>query len=385
MLFLVKIMVTTLSLLGHYSLNHASESPLFIKKYKDNLPNLTNREHYSSSTKNQAKMIVDYLCQFIPQKKDSNIEGRDKLTNKLNILMENAQPISLILLGFPFKSTNYEKKCLSERVDMGEYLSLITLDTVVHNIKSIYPKTHCTIISDGLAYHIDDYDASYEDIFHYHEAMSSLIKNFPNLSFISWKINDTLSSHQDLQSEVLKIPCISNTADTERHKEMNAFVLSEFDSVYSQNSFLKKAQEQYDAELKNLKPKLKEQEIRTIKNGLIAKKSALIANELVDKGKQFSTFVSQSWHNYCDCIRLSVHCDKNNVEIDKKIPISLFYGHFGTPWHNALVVNNKKDEVDGFFKDIFKNKKEVLKNKPVQYFNVETKDGKIIALHYIAR
>lgn len=58
---------------------------------------------------------------------------------------------------------------------------MITLQTMVDNINKVHPNTHCTIISDGLAYHIDGYDPSYENILTYHEEMDHLIQEFPRL------------------------------------------------------------------------------------------------------------------------------------------------------------------------------------------------------------
>lgn len=222
-----------------------------------------------------------------------------------------------------------------------------------------------------------------EDTLHYHQTMSALVNNFPTLSFVSWKINDTLISYEDLRSAVSKISYNAHSPNSERLKEMNAFVTSEFDCAHWQNIFLKKAQDQYALAPQNVKQKVKEQEIRALKNKLINEQSKAISIELTDKGKQFSTFVSQAWPNYNDCIRLSVHCDKNSAEVDKKIPISLIYGHFGTPWHNTIVVDDKKEELSGFFKDVFKSKNESLTNKKLHHFDVTTKDGKAIALEYI--
>lgn len=162
-----------------FAKNYSSEEPSFIRQYKDKIPHITDIASNESSN-SSAKKIVDYLCKFIPfSKKIVLIKEKETLENKIATIIEKKKPLSLLLLGFPFKSTNHEKKCLSVHVDMGEYLSMITLQTIVNNIHSAYSNTRCIVISDGLAYHIDTYDPSYENILQYHDEMNNITKGFP--------------------------------------------------------------------------------------------------------------------------------------------------------------------------------------------------------------
>lgn len=168
-----------------------------------------------------------------------------------------------------------------------------------------------------------------------------------------------------------------------RLQEMSSFVSTEFDCSLWQNIFLEKAKEEFikqqqNAKQKTLKPKQQDQQINTIKNQLIRAKASVVVPQLITKGKQFSTLIAQDFPDYNQCIRLSVHCDKEEIDLSHKIPISLIYGHFGTPWHNAVVVN--QDECH-LFKDVFK--KSSFLDKQVVSFDIPTKQNKIISLQYI--
>lgn len=169
-LFLVFIII--------FSQSYGAQTPQFIQKYAKTVPPI--EPVLSDDCSIMAKKISDYFCTFIPtSKKSVQIKEKEALENKITMIIKEKKALSLLVLGFPFKSTNHEKKCLSAHVDMAEYLSMVTLQTMVNNINSVYPNTHCTIISDGLAYHIDEYDPSYENILAYHDEMNNLLQEFP--------------------------------------------------------------------------------------------------------------------------------------------------------------------------------------------------------------
>lgn len=338
------------------SVYYATEIPVFIQKYKQNIPSISYNTDKLLTSPEKAHLMVDYLCKFMPDKTSSCLKNTAKLTSKLTDLIDNNKPIVLILLGFPFKSRNHEKKCLSAQVDIGEYLALMTLHCLVQNITLIYPHTHCTIISDGLAYHVDDYDDSYEHIVNYHKQINELMHIFPSLSFVSWKINDEINSYKELQQQVASVALTDTDLNNKiRYNEMKAFVLNEFKCNQWETSFMQQASIEYEQQYpeSNESLKLKNQKIRTIKNALMLKKIESIVPQLVIKGKQFSTFISTEWPRYQECIRLSVHKDKD-IDMCSKIPINLVYDYQGTPWHNTIVVDEETSTLQGFAKDIYK-------------------------------
>lgn len=167
---------------------------------------------------------------------------------------------------------------------------------------------------------------------------------------------------------------------------MSSFVATEFDCMYWQSIFVQAAHHAFnERQQKNpkkiIKQKQQEQEIATIKNQLIKTKKSIVVPELITKGKQFSTLVAQEFPNYNNCIRLSVHCDEE-INIANKVPISLVYGNFGTPWHNTIVINQTNNKC-GLFKDIFK--KETISNQPLGNLEIVTKNNKTLSLCYIKK
>src|SRR5436190_6510749 len=164
-----------------------SSEPEFIQKYCQTLPHLQQYKDFVLDSDEKAHIIVEYLCSFFPQKQPLVIEGCEVLTNKIKCLMQEDKPLLITIKGFPFKSTNHEKQCLGSHVDIGEYLALMTLDTIVNNIALLYPKSHCKIFSDGLAFRVNEHDAPDEEILEYHKELNSLVNSFlPHITFVSW-------------------------------------------------------------------------------------------------------------------------------------------------------------------------------------------------------
>ncbi len=335
-----------------------SQLPQCIEKYCNQIPHLQHYEECFLENDQKATILTDYCCLFFPKRSNLSVNGKDELKKKFLQLMSQEKKIELLLLGFPFKSTNHEKKCLSANVDLGEYLSLVTLSTMICNMQRIYPNVHCTIISDGLAYHIDDYDPSYDEILCYHTAMQKLVGCFSHISFVSWKIHQDIESYCDVQTRVASVPLPSDAEFSKGYKkEMEAFVKEEFDCMFWNSRFLDEAKKDYDDSKQIMKEKAKMQEINRLKNELIKQKTVMVVEELGNKGKQFSTLVSELYPHYQESIRLSVHCNKNTVDVSKKIPISLIYGCNGTPWHNAVVINENEDAIMGLLKECHSRKK----------------------------
>lgn len=74
------------------------------------------------------------------------------LEASIRSLVENNEPIHLILPAFPFKSPNRKDKVLGALPDMGEEIALARLDGLCTQINEVYPGTTLSIISDGLVY-----------------------------------------------------------------------------------------------------------------------------------------------------------------------------------------------------------------------------------------
>jgi len=170
---------------------------------------------------------------------------------------------------------------------------------------------------------------------------------------------------------------------------MSSFVATEFECSHWQTIFLEKAKaefierQKHKEQQKTLKLKLQNQEINTIKNKLVATKMKEVVPQLVTKGKQFSTLTTELLPQYDEYIRLSVHCDREVINVSHKIPISLIYGHLGTPWHNTIVINQANNGCS-LFKDTFR-KKDSFAHKQICRFDMPTQHNQIMSLQYIIK
>lgn len=329
--------------------------------YQASLPSIT-------PTGDIAKDICGFLLEFNTLK-GQEVNGQQLLIEKINQQIETLGPIKMLLLGFPFKSTNHDYKCISHHADMAEYLGLITLQYIADQIKTIYePSIQITIISDGLAYHTD-IDESFENILQYHQDLMTLIKEFPSINFIGWKINEGIKNPMDLVHKVALIQTPITQESMETKSDLQKFVQKEFQSTTWDNFFLNQATQ----ECGHLtgKPKQIQQAILTKKNSLKKEKVHKSVEDLSTGSMKFGTFVTQEFPNYNHYIRLSVHPHK---DVHKKLGISLIHGDKGTPWHNAMVLKNGRWE--------FLDKK--LKTSPqIEASKIQKHDLKGISLFYI--
>jgi pyoverdine/dityrosine biosynthesis protein Dit1 len=363
----------------------SSQLPGFLQKYCEKIPHLQQYEGCVLSNEEKAHTIVDYLCLFFQKKQSLVIEGCEVLANRIKCLMQEEKPLLITIKGFPFKSTNHEKQCLSSHADIGDYIALMTLDIIVQNIGLLYPQVHCKIFSDGLAFRVCEHDAPDEEILEYHDELNGLAHTFfPHVSFVSWKVSENINSYEHLQSMVSTVLLPDDSLNEKSLKEMSIFILEEFNCVYWRNIFLQQAHKKYCEEHAiQEKQKIKEQNMNAIRNALTKEKAQSIAIELSQKVKQFSLFF-KSLPEYRDCINLCIHSsNKDKIDIAaSSLPINLMYGHCGSPWYNAVVVDEERQELKGFFKTVF-NKKVSLNDHAKRSFQVQTDDAKYLSLEYI--
>jgi len=281
------------------------------------------------------------------------VENLEGLMGKLRCQYQSDQPMKMLLLGFPFKSTNRDLKCISAEVDLGEYLGLMTLQHLADQIGEIYkPGVHVTIVSDGLGYKtaIDESD---DNIERYHTGITKLLAQFSSISFIGWKINETIQSIDQLRAQVSQVKVARSQEAQETMQDMKLFVAKEFKSAYWEAHFRALATEATLAECRafehpapNAKaPKPGYLETRKTEcinrelNRLRREKTLETTAALSDCSIKFGFFVSQNFPDYPTYLRLSVHPHK---DVSQKLGIQLVQGQSGTPWHNAVVQDNGK-------------------------------------------
>lgn len=125
-----------------------------VHSYLRALPKLTIDEFDSLVEKSQK--VVDFLISLSPKRnrpQPLEFKGRELLIERLQHDFQSNQPLSMITIGFPSKSTNEDTKVLSEAFDMGEFFGLLTYDYLCRSIKKVHePGVMLTIYSDGLPY-----------------------------------------------------------------------------------------------------------------------------------------------------------------------------------------------------------------------------------------
>lgn len=154
------------------------------------------------------KISHEILHFLLPHHRTKNIE---KLfpkdfpiqLNQIEAFLKKDLPISFILPGFPCKSPNPDK-VLGILPDMGEYLSLCFLNSLLKKIEKVYPPgAHLTLCSDG---HIfgDLIRVSDEDIGAYADELKNIIERFELNNIALFDLRDILGdiSHESKRNFV---------------------------------------------------------------------------------------------------------------------------------------------------------------------------------------
>ncbi len=233
-----------------------------------------------------------------------------KLIKKLENIINQGLFIDFLCPAFPFKSGNHDQNTISSNVDMTEYHSLKHLNQMIEAIKTIYPKVHFTIVTDGLLFadlfHIPD-----EIVLAYERDLKRLTKLLPHITI---KPIFQLLSHanQSLQTIREEIGCIEKTQlipppkNKKRFEILKARILQEIN--HSNHPYFH--MQAFD---------------RVIYLEKIAQ--AVIARDEFVKQfmKQFET---------ANTIRLSTHYQK---DISEKIGIRFSNDSYVTPWNGVFV------------------------------------------------
>lgn len=99
--------------------------------------------------------IIANYGQHLSVSSDSNNKwaGFDKFLPKVELWVNSAQPVKMILPAFPWKSVNRIDKVLGALPDFGEELAMARLDNMCKDIKAIYPQgAEVVIATDGIVF-----------------------------------------------------------------------------------------------------------------------------------------------------------------------------------------------------------------------------------------
>lgn len=112
-------------------------------------------------------------------------QGTDQCLRNLAYFVTNNLPITMLLVGFPFKSANHEKKTVGPLPDMAERKSLEYLQGIINEMKSIYiPGAKIIIFCDGIFF-AEFFDIPFTDVIAYEKALRSLIADLSDISLIT--------------------------------------------------------------------------------------------------------------------------------------------------------------------------------------------------------
>lgn len=235
-------------------------------------------------------------------------QGVDQCIKNIAYFVTNNRPIRMLLVGFPFKSSNHEKKTLGPLPDMAERKSLEYLQEILNEIKKVYsPGTTLLIYCDGIPF-AEFFGIPAKDVIAYEEALQLLIADLPDISVYTSK-------------DILKTYGLKST-----------FQITEFLDHYEPSD------KQFKAELKSIPSTALKRfalELDHPQGRLVEQKNTLedIAIRLLAREMRLRTYIAKAFPS-TDFFRLTVHL---SIDVSKKFGIRLSPNSDITPYHGVLV------------------------------------------------
>lgn len=259
------------------------------------------------------------------------------LQKRISIFAKEMKPLKFLLVGFPFKSTNTEKKVLGNLPDMAERRSLEYLNGCIKELNAVYPHgVELVIFCDGIPFakYLGISERTVKD---YERELQKLTSDIPNIKIIT---SDVLQCQLNLYSsericsfidnfspsnEQFHIQLEADPALQEGYKTLLSRLVIEFDSKIGRE-FL-------------------------AKNGPLPK----IAESLMAREMRLRHFIEGHFDSET-YIRLTVHYSK---DLGKKFGIKLSPDSCITPYHGVLVedkdgwhISMLKDIDPRFFEEV---------------------------------
>lgn len=359
--------------------------PQGIYNYLQNLPRI--QETKSNDTADTAYTITQFLCSLSNSKKLIGIEG---LAKKIEGYVKQTKPIPFMLVGFPMKSANDEKKVIKSHLDLAEFAGLLSLNHLCKEIGTIYePGAQLTfytqepfidqmnnIVKDqiGIPLYSEEQEKDYQ------KQLKQLASHFkPTI-----KIGQ-IDGIKELYKNNYATLEITNLANVDHYK---AFAKEELDC----SKFLIAAQEKlFQQQKAELVQKYQLEDIKTL--ALLKKKAAtdnvykkkynhivhsLPAKKLLattaDKmadciGKgiiRMRALKHDCIPDYDSYVHLGIRSSEDG-DVTKKVGINLVYGSQGTPWHKTLVLDQESASLKSL-KELTKNQNSPLH---IQHYDID--------------
>lgn len=277
----------------------------------------------------RASNVVDYL-QFLGGGCPLNNQARGNYINYIESHMRTNTPIQFVILGFPCKSSNTQKKVLSHRFDMADYLGLIRLEHIAEQIH--------TFVGVPCEIHIINKEPYIPEMF---EAVGR-------------ELGVSLLSPEEYEREFLQLLriCPHLRCDSDLSRDYLTEKAKEFYHTEA-------AIAQYAAAAEGLKGFFAgELECSTVNDALKRKsivsktaiererkKLGLLMAQVYQLGVTVFRDVVKTHRAYGSMLRLSVHGDDTKVMINFASTPGIATGRTCVPWHAALLCDRSRDVI----------------------------------------
>ena len=279
----------------------------------------------------RANNIVDYL-QLLGGGIPLNNEARDSYTGYIESHMRTGDAIQFVILGFPCKSTNLEKKVLSQKFDMGDYLGLIRLEHLAEQIQE-FVGVPCEVhIINKEPYIPEMFKAIGADLGMGMELLNSAEYEASFLQLLGTCPH--LRCGADLTEEYLK-----QKAMKIYHTEA-AKALIEADAEGSKRFFTGELEYSVVNAVLNGKGKVSKNALEKER-----KRLGLLMSGVYQLGVTVFRDVVRAHGLYGSMLRLSVHGDETKVGINFASKPSIVCANTCVPWHAALLCERSGDGV----------------------------------------
>ncbi len=271
------------------------------------------------------------------------------LQEKITKFLECKKPLKFLLVGFPFKSANTEKKVLGQMPDMAERRSLEYLYGCIKSLKEVYPYgVELVIFCDGIPF-CEYLGISAEAVKLYEQGLQKLVQDMPGITLLT---SDSLQEQLALSSsgQICDVIDKYTPSDEEFHRQF------ETDSALqdSYKTLLDRLEIEFDS--------VQGRKFLKAHGPLSKLTEALMAREMRMRRFLETQFDAE------DFIRLTVHYSK---DLGKKFGIKLSPNSFVTPYHGVLVEEGDGNWFIRFRKDIdpqiFEEVSEVVNGLQCQY------------------
>ncbi len=247
-------------------------------------------------------------------------QGVEKCLQNIAYFTANNRPVNMLLVGFPFKSSNQEKKVIGALPDMAERKSLEYLQNILNEIKAVYkPGASILIFCDGIFF-AEFFGITPDTVTQYEQALKALAADLPDISIFT--AQDMLKANQLSSSDQLI-------------QLIDTFEPSDAQFKAQLNSIPQTALKRFALELDHPQGRL------------LLKKHSLedIVVRLLAREMRLRSYVAKEFPSP-QFFRLTVHL---SPDVSKKFGLRLSPTSEITPYHGVLV-----EEADGSWEIRFK-------------------------------